>query len=105
MNQLKINGTVLEVNPIRYTPAGIAILELTLEHESIVQQASINQQRQVQLNLSVVAMGDMALLLSDLTLGTQLQVSGFLAPARKNSSKLVLHIQQANRIKDQSLVV
>lgn len=104
MNQLKIDGTVLEVKPVRYTPAGIAVLELTLNHESTVQQAT-NQQRQVQLDLSVVAMGDMALLLSDLTLGTQLQVSGFLAPIRKNSSKLVLHIQQANRINDQSLVV
>jgi len=38
------------------------------------------------------------LLLADTPLGASLSIEGFLAPARKGSNKLVLHIQQANRV-------
>jgi primosomal replication protein N len=44
-----------------------------------------------------VALGDVALMLGGLAAGTVLSVEGFLAPARKGASRLVLHIQQASR--------
>jgi primosomal replication protein N len=38
------------------------------------------------------------LLLADTPLGASLTIQGFLAPVRKGSTKLVLHIQKADRV-------
>lgn len=69
---------------------------MMLSHESEVIEAG--HMRRVEMVLSAVALGDIALLLADTPLGTSLSVEGFLAPTRKGSSKLVVHIQQANRV-------
>ena len=53
--------------------------------------------RRVELTVPAVALGDVALLLADTPLGAALTIEGFLAPSRKGSSRLVVHIQQANR--------
>ena len=96
MNQFVLTATTLEVKPLRYTPAGLPAVEMVLSHESEVQEAG--HMRRIELVLSAVALGDIALLLSDTPLGASLSIQGFMAPARKGSNKLVLHIQQANRI-------
>ena len=96
VNQFSLTAQVLEVQPLRYTPAGQAVLEMRLEHESEVVEAGVA--RRIALTLPAVAMGDIALLLADTTLGTPLSIKGFLAPRRKGSDKLVLHIQQAGRL-------
>lgn len=103
MNHVQLSGTVLEAKPLRYTPAGLPVFEMLLQHESDVQQAE--HQRRVELTVSAVALGDVALLLADTTLGTALSISGFLAPSRKGSSRLVLHIQQASRLHPGSATV
>lgn len=96
MNQLQITATALEVKPLRYTPAGLPAVEMLLQHESEVIEAG--HSRRIELVLSAVALGDIALLLSDTPLGASLNIEGFLAPARKGSSKVVLHVQQADRV-------
>jgi len=96
VNQFVLTATTLEVKPLRYTPAGLPAVEMVLSHESEVQEAG--HMRRIELVLSAVALGDIALLLSDTPLGASLSIQGFMAPARKGSNKLVLHIQQANRI-------
>ncbi|NYT81944.1 primosomal replication protein N [Alcaligenaceae bacterium] len=96
MNQLVLTATALEVQPLRYTPAGLPAVEMMLEHESEVQEAG--HARRVEMVLSAIALGDIALLLADTPLGASLSIQGFLAPSRKGSSKLVLHIQQASRV-------
>lgn len=94
MNKLVLSAVVIEAKPIRYTPAGLPALEMVLQHESDVQQAG--HQRRVELSITAIAFGDLALLLADVVLGTSLMVTGFLAPTRKGSSRMVLHIQQAD---------
>ena len=96
MNQFVLTATALEVKPLRYTPAGLPAVEMVLSHESEVQEAG--HMRRIDLVLSAVALGDIALLLSDTPLGASLSIQGFIAPARKGSNKLVVHIQQANRV-------
>jgi len=96
VNQLVLTATAQEVSPLRYTPAGLPAVEMALSHESEVQEAG--HPRRVELAISAVALGDVAMLLADTPLGASLSVQGFLAPARKGSNKLVLHIQQANRV-------
>jgi primosomal replication protein N len=79
VNQLALSATALEVQPLRYTPAGLPAIEMLLGHESEVIEAG--KQRRI-----------------ELTLGASLTIQGFLAPVRKGSTKLVLHIQKADRV-------
>lgn len=93
MNRLQITATVLECEPLRYTPAGLAVLDLQLAHESEVIEAGLP--RQIALTMPAVAMGDLARMLSGTALGTALRIEGFLMPTRKGSNRLRLHMQQA----------
>lgn len=95
MNQLALTATTLQVEPLRYTPAGLPAIEMLLAHESEVREAG--HVRRIEMEISAVALGDVALLLVDTPLGALLSLQGFLAPLRKGSKKLVLHIQQADR--------
>ena len=96
MNKVSLTATALEVKPLRYTPAGIAAVEMRLAHESQVSEAGA--MRRVEMELTAVALGDIAMLLADTPLGAALSIEGFLAPTRKGSNKLVVHIQQADRV-------
>jgi primosomal replication protein N len=91
MNQLELGARVLECSPLRYTPAGLPVLEMRLVHTSEVMEAGLL--RRVEFTLAAVALGDLAFLLADTSLGSELQVKGFLAPMRKSSAKLRLHLQ------------
>ena len=94
MNRLELSARVLECEPLRHTPAGLPALELLLAHESEVIEAGLP--RRVELTLQAVALGDLALMLGHRA-GTELQVVGFLAPTRKDSVKVKLHLQQARK--------
>ena len=95
MNKLELSARVLECEPLRHTPAGLPALEMLLAHESEVIEAG--HPRRVELTITAVA--DLALLLKDTALGSELLVQGFLAPTRKDSVKIKLHLQQARKIK------
>jgi len=95
VNRVLLTASVVELQPLRYTPAGVAALELMLEHESEVLEAG--QARRVMFQTRAIALGETAHLLADVPLGARLELEGFLAAARKGSSRLVLHIQQAER--------
>ncbi|HLV29146.1 MAG TPA: primosomal replication protein N [Burkholderiaceae bacterium] len=95
MNRILLTASVIELQPLRYTPAGVPALELTLEHESEVQEAG--QTRRVAFQARAIALGNTAHHLADVPLGARLDLEGFLAAARKGSSRLVLHIQKAER--------
>jgi len=95
VNCLVFSGHVLECEPLRYTPTGLPVLEMVLEHVSEVIEAGIP--RRVELTLAAVALGDLAHMLADTPLGSALQIEGFLAPTRKGSRRLTLHVQQAQR--------
>jgi len=96
VNQVSLTATTIEVKPLRYTPAGLPAIEMLLEHESEVTEAGVS--RRINLVFPAIALGDTALLLADTPLACALTIQGFLAPSRKGSSKLVVHIQQANRV-------
>jgi primosomal replication protein N len=74
---------------VRYTPAGLPALDLSLKHES---QATENgQPRRVSLELKAVAIGDITRQAGQLAVGNQAQFAGFLAAAR-NGRGIVFHI-------------
>lgn len=80
---------------MRYTPAGLPVLDMVLEHASTVIEAGVN--RTIEMTINAVALGDTAHQLSGTPMGTGLLVNGFIAPARKGSGKLVVHILTARR--------
>ena len=96
MNRVELTATVIEVPALRYTPAGVPVVELLLQHESEVEQAG--KLRRISFQTKAIALGDIAHLLVDIPLGATLKAEGFLAATRMGSSKLVLHIQRAERL-------
>ena len=90
MNHLRLTASVVQVDTLRYTPAGVPALNLVLEHQSEVTEMGL--QRQVSLILKAVAFGGDAQTLGKLALNTALEFDGFLTTAR-NHKGVVLHIQ------------
>ena len=92
-NAVALSGELAEVEPLRYTPAGIPLLGFTLQHRS--QQVEAGFRRQVQCELNGVAMGEVALVLSKLRPGQSIGVTGFLDRKNRMSAQVVLHATEA----------
>jgi primosomal replication protein N len=76
---------------LRYTPAGLPALDLTLEHEGQTMEAG--HPRRVCLKLQAVALGDLARKLPQLAATDLFLWTGFLATGR-NGRGVVFHITQ-----------
>lgn len=98
MNRISLTATVVECKALRFTPAGIPVLELTLAHESDVMEGG--RMRRVDMMVQAMAIGDLARTLERIALGKTLQIDGFLAATRKGSSRLRVHIQQVSAVRD-----
>ena len=85
---------MVQVQNLRYTPAGVPVINLVLEHEST--QTELDTPRLVKLQLKAVAFGALAETLSRQGLESVLQFQGFLANAR-NSKGVVFHIQSFSK--------
>ncbi len=96
VNRVELTARMNRTEPLRHTPAGIPVLHFMLEHESQVQEAGAL--RRVTLELQAVALGDLAQSLAETDNGTPIQATGFLAPQRQGSDRLVLHLQQIAQI-------
>ena len=77
---------------MRYTPAGIAVLNFAVEHESI--QAEAGQTRNVALTLDCVAIGENARTLDETSEGKTLGFSGFLGNRSNKSRWVVFHVTE-----------
>jgi primosomal replication protein N len=90
VNQLRLTASVVQVQNLRYTPAGIPAINLVLEHESVVTE--LDTPRTVKLQLRAVAFGAMAETMARQGLSMQAEFEGFLGNAR-NGKGVVFHIQ------------
>ena len=95
MNELHLSANIAQIQPLRYTPAGLPALDVMLEHESDVTDAGTP--RKVKLSLRGLAFGTQAEALSRADLTAQWLFKGFLAQAR-NGKGVVFHIQDIQRI-------
>ncbi|MBL8382310.1 MAG: primosomal replication protein N [Burkholderiales bacterium] len=87
---VELTGAAIAIDAVRYTPAGIPIVELVLSHEST--QTEAGRSRKVALDVPALAAGEQALRLATCPLGAALKVSGFLARRGKSQTRLVVHI-------------
>lgn len=79
-----------ERDALRYTPAGIPILNFSIHHAS--EQIEAGQTRQVEFEITCVATEEQARLIAGAPLGIRLNVRGFLAAKGRSSKQLALHI-------------
>ena len=90
MNRLVLCASLAQVAALRYTPAGIPVLDMRLAHEST--QTELGHARKVTLELKAQAFGADAETLVRQALGSEMEWQGFLANTR-NGKGLVFHIQ------------
>ncbi len=92
-NRIVLSGKILAIDPLRYTPAGIPALNLILGHSS--RQVEAGMERDVECEVQLVALGELAQQTAHCKVEDGIKVQGFLARKSRKSTHLVLH---ANRI-------
>ena len=76
---------------MRYTPAGLPALDLSLKHESEVTQDG--QPRKVSMEIKARAIGDITQRLLKLDVGSTLGFGGFLG-SQRNGRGIVFHVTE-----------
>ncbi|HMO48344.1 MAG TPA: primosomal replication protein N [Rubrivivax sp.] len=89
MNRLVLAARLIERRALRYTPAGLPVLDLELKHES--ELTDDGQPRKVSLQIRAIAIGRITQALDALALGDAGSFAGYLAPAR-NGRGLLFHV-------------
>lgn len=89
-NRLAVEGELIELENLRYTPAGLERTALKIRHVSTQQEAGM--QRKVQCEIPALALGAAARQTSALRVGQRVRAEGFLAQRSFRSSQLVMHI-------------
>ncbi|MES3013131.1 MAG: primosomal replication protein N [Pseudomonadota bacterium] len=91
MNRVVLQAQVVQRGQMRYTPAGLPALDLSLKHESEVTEAG--HPRKVSLEMRAVGIGAVAERIGRLAVGDTAGFAGFLGPTR-NGKGVLLHITE-----------
>jgi primosomal replication protein N len=94
LNSSTLNGVVIGLEAIRYTPAGIPLLSFVLQHTS--EQTEAGLKRKVECEVNAVVIGDIAK--SSIQIGDNIKAKGFLAKRSAKSTQLVFHIDKLEKI-------
>ena len=89
-NRIEISGVVTGLQSLRYTPAGVPVVEFRLAHES--ERAEAGAMRKVHAEIDAVAFEAQARLLAAGPMGRLLKAEGFLCAKNRQSKKPVLHV-------------
>ncbi|MGH1357813.1 MAG: primosomal replication protein N [Burkholderiaceae bacterium] len=100
-NQLELTASLLQREALRYSPAGVALCQVLVEHEST--QPEMGQERNVRLVIAARFSGVMAEQIATETLGCRLMIRGFICPKRlfrdnKPSGALQIHVTEYQRL-------
>ena len=100
MNQLRIRAKTVAKSALRYTPAGVAVLEASFEYEGSVTEASA--ERTLAFEFSAIAVGAVAQALDREPLGRPMLLEGFVAPRSRRATRLLVHVTEykVNEIED-----
>ncbi len=84
-----LSGKLIELDALRYTPAGIPVVNFRLSHVS--EQLEAGAKRAVECEVAGLAFEREARLMAAARPGMQVKVIGFLACRSRESKRLVLH--------------
>jgi primosomal replication protein N len=90
LNHLRLAAILAEREALRYTPAGVPVVNCILQYGGEVTEAQTP--RQVEFAIAAMGIGPVGQRLERLPLGTLLDCEGFLARKHRNSKALVFHI-------------
>jgi primosomal replication protein N len=88
-NEVVLSGTAHDLLDLRFTPAGIPVLEFHLRHSST--QAEAGHARRVELDMPAIAFGTLAQRLAQDAPSGEVMARGFLAKRSLRSTQIVLH--------------
>ncbi|MCE2917644.1 MAG: primosomal replication protein N [Rubrivivax sp.] len=91
MNRLLLHAQLVQRSATRYTPAGLPALDLSLKHESTVDQEG--QPRKLSFEMRALAVGEVARGLNGVALGAAVDLAGFIAQGR-NGRGWVFHVTE-----------
>ncbi|HEV3020771.1 MAG TPA: primosomal replication protein N [Burkholderiaceae bacterium] len=95
MNEFRLSGILVERAALRFTPAGVPVVEAQIRHRSDVIEAGVP--RTLEFVVSAIGLGPIAGALEHEPLGVQLDLAGFVAPRSRRSRRLVLHLTGLHR--------
>lgn len=99
-NEVSLTGVLISRESLRYTPAGIPVVDAVLAHQSEVVHAG--QPRTLEFDIAVSFAGPVAGRVDSLMPGTTIAAAGFIAPRRRQSKSLVLHVTRFAEIDSSS---
>jgi primosomal replication protein N len=91
MNRLVLTAQLVERGAVRYTPAGLPAVDLSLKHESEVTQDG--RPRKVSMEIRARAVGAITQRLLELDLGSTHGFAGFLG-SQRNGRGIVFHVTE-----------
>lgn len=97
MNRLVLAARLVERRALRYTPAGLPVLDFELKHESELTESG--HVRKVSMQMRAVAIGAIIEPLQAMELGAAGSFAGFLASAR-NGRGLLFHVTALEPARD-----
>ena len=91
MNRLVLTAQLVERGALRYTPAGLPALDLSLKHESEVMQDG--KPRKLWFEIKARALGEITQRVAGLELGSAHGFAGFLG-SQRNGRGIVFHVTE-----------
>jgi primosomal replication protein N len=91
MNQLVLSAQLVSLAELRYTPAGLPVLDIGLKHESELIQHGMA--RKVAVSLNARAFGDLIVQIQNMEIGAISCFEGFLGSFR-NGRGVLFHINR-----------
>jgi primosomal replication protein N len=91
-NRLQLAGRLLERQALRFTPAGVEVVEFRLAHVSERMEAGLP--RRVECEMACVALGVPARIVSQLAPGQALRVVGFVGAKSAKNRNIRLHVEE-----------
>ena len=84
-----LSGKLIELDALRYTPAGIPVVNFRLSHAS--EKSEAGAMRAVECEISGLAFEREARLMAAARPGMQVRIAGFLDRKSRDSKQLILH--------------
>ncbi|MFZ2853931.1 MAG: primosomal replication protein N [Rhodocyclaceae bacterium] len=90
LNRVELSGTLIERKALRFTPAGVPVVECVIGHQS--EQIEAGSPRRVECEIQAIGLGPTARWLQAANPGASVHLTGFLAAKSQHSKQLRLHV-------------
>jgi primosomal replication protein N len=96
VNRFELLASVVSRDALRYTPAGVPVVNCMLSHSSEVVEAGVP--RRIEMTIQALAAGGVSNCLERCALGHTVRFAGFLAHRSRHSRNLVFHITELQEL-------